>query len=91
MVDPNMTKIFEKWQEQEFFNWLVEAPEAGLMWRRCHAIIGLTDMLRMDITCIVHKEGTVPQVFNFGPDPKKANEVAEVMEEETLFIEREQL
>ena len=32
--------------------------------------MGLTNMLRMEIDCIVHKEGTQPQVFHFFPDPE---------------------
>ena len=32
-------------------------------------MIGLSNMLRMDIDCIVHLEGTEPQVYHFCPDP----------------------
>ena len=63
------TKYFEKGQEQEFFDWLLEAPEAAFMWRGCTDMLGLANMIRMDIDCIVHVQGTEPQVYHFSPDP----------------------
>ena len=62
-------KIFNKGQEQDFFDWLAEAPEAAFMWRGCVDIIGLSNMFRMDIDCIVHLDGTEPQIHHFSPDP----------------------
>ena len=32
-------------------------------------IIALSNMLRMQIECIVHEEGSVPEVYQFSPDP----------------------
>ena len=37
-------KHFQKGQEQDFFDWLAEAPEAAYMWRGCMDIIGLSNM-----------------------------------------------
>ena len=62
-------KILNKGQEQNFFDWLAEAPETAFMWRGCMDIIALANMFRMDIDCIVHKEGTEPQLFQFSPEP----------------------
>ena len=64
------TKIFSKGQEQDFFDWLMSAPGAVYMWRGCMDIIALSNMLRMDIDCIVHEEGSVPEGYHFSPDPE---------------------
>ena len=64
------TKIFPKGQEQEFFDWLMSSPGAVYMWRGCLDIIALSNMLRMDVDCIVHEEGSVPEVYHFSPDLK---------------------
>ena len=53
---------FNKGQEQNFFDWLAEAPEVAFMWR-------VANIFRMDIDCIVHNEGTKPQLFQFSTDP----------------------
>ena len=64
------TKTFLKGQEQEYFDWLVGSLDAVFMWRGCLDIIALSNMLRMEVDCIVHQEGSVPEVYHFCPDRK---------------------
>ena len=63
------TKTFAKGEEQGFFDWLIEDPSAVYMWRNCMDILAVSNMLRMEIDCIVLEEGSVPEVYKFSPDP----------------------
>ena len=64
------TKVFKKGEENKFFDWLAESEEAILMWRGCVDIIAVSNMLQMDVDCIVYQEGKTPEVRYFSPDPK---------------------
>ena len=64
------TKTFDKGEEQDFFDWLVEDPSAVYMWRGCMDILAVSNMLRMKVECIVYEAGSVPEVYNFSPDPE---------------------
>ena len=63
-------KHFKKGEEDKFFDWLVEAEEAVYIWRGCVDIVALTNLLQIDVDCIVYQEGTMPEVKHFCPDPE---------------------
>ena len=63
-------KIFEKGEEDTYFDWLMDNKDAIYMWRGCVDIIALSNLYQMDVDCIVYLEGTAPEVKHFSPDPE---------------------
>ena len=65
------TKTFKKGQENEFFDWLVEARKGILMWRNCVDVVALCNLIKTDIDIVVLDQGqSTVEKFSFKPDDK---------------------
>ena len=65
------TKTFQKGQENEFFDWLVEARKGILMWRNCVDVVALCNLTKTEIDIVVLDEGQpTVEKFSFKPDDK---------------------
>ena len=69
-VSGGLLRTFDTGEEDEFFDYLVESPEASYMWRESADMIGLTNFTQMEVEVNVYntKNETV-QTQVYKPDP----------------------
>ena len=65
------TKTFDKGQEKDFFDWLVDAKKGIFMWRNCIDVVTLCNLTKTDIDIIVLDENkSKVEKFSFKSDDK---------------------
>ena len=65
------TKTFNKGQENEFFDWLVDSKKGIFMWRNCIYVIALCNLTKTEIDILVLDESkSKAEKFCFKPDDK---------------------
>ena len=57
-----------RFEEDLYFDWLLENKDAIFMWRGCVDILAVSNLYQMEVDCIVYLEGTPPEVKHFCPD-----------------------
>ena len=70
-VSGGLLRTFDKGEEDDFFDYLLESPEASFMWRESADMIGLTNFTQMEVEVNVYNTKTdrvTTQIYK--PDPE---------------------
>ena len=60
-------KVFEN--PNDYFDWLLEATKATVIWRGCVDVMAISNLANMEIDIVVHEDGIKPLMNHFKPDP----------------------
>ena len=66
-----LLRTFDKGEEEEFFDYLLESPEASFMWRESADMIGLTNFTQMEVEVNIYNreaDSVITQIYK--PDPE---------------------